>query len=101
MSTVLPPRERVDLNDAKDKWVSFWNGSLSLHAMFQLYGNKICMVVLERFDHMPLLVSKLQRDLLEMRQPTMSNVCAPDWKFGLLCNAAKFPLDSALHSETD
>ena len=47
MSTVLPPRERVDLNEAKDKWVSYWNGSLSLHAMFQLYGNKICTHALE------------------------------------------------------
>ena len=36
LTTALPPKERVDLNEAKDKWVSYWNGSLRWHAMFQL-----------------------------------------------------------------
>ena len=48
---------------------------------------------------MPLLMSKLQRDLCEMHQSTMSNLCAPDWKFWLLCNVHKFPLDPESHSE--
>ena len=51
--------------------------------MLQIYVNKICMSDPERFDHMPLLISKLQRDLFDMRQSTISNLCAPDWKFGL------------------
>jgi hypothetical protein len=91
LSTVLPPRERVDLNEAKEKWVNVWNGSRNLHAMWQLYGNKICTGAPQRFDHMPLLISKLQRDLFEMSQSTIANLCDPDWKCGLLCNVNKFP----------
>ena len=59
----------------------------------QLYGNRICTLALERFEHMPLLISKLQRDLFEMHQSTSANLCDPDWNIGLLCNVNKFPLD--------
>ena len=66
---------------------------------FQLYGNKICTLALERFDHMPLLISKLQMDLFEMRQSTISNLCAPDRKCGLRCNVSTCPLDCVTQSE--
>ena len=99
LSTVLPPKERVDLNEAKDKWVNFWTGSLNLHAMFQLYGNKICMVAPERFYQMPFLTSKLQRGLFDMHSRTMAKLCDPDWKLVLLCNVNKFPLDTDTRSE--
>ena len=42
-STILPPKERVDFNEANDKWTNFWRGALALQDMFVLYGNKICM----------------------------------------------------------
>ena len=57
------------------------------------------MIAPERFDHMPLLISKLQRDSIEMHQCTMAKVCCPNWKFGLFCNVNKFPLEPATHSE--
>ena len=43
------------------------------------------MLALERFDHMPLLISKLQRDLFEMHQGTMANVW-PKYHMVLECN---------------
>ena len=54
------------MNEDKDEWLSYWNGNLSLHAMFQLYDTKMCMLALERFDHMPLPIYELQRDLFDM-----------------------------------
>ncbi len=74
LSTILPPKERVALNEAKDKWTSFWNGSLTLHGLFQLYGDRICMVASERFDQMPKIISKLQWDLFEMCPCTRANI---------------------------
>ena len=70
-----------------------------MHATFQLYGNKICMVASERSGHMHLLISKVHMDLFDMHQSTISKLCRPDWMFGLLCNVAKFPLDFDAHSE--
>ena len=67
--------------------------------MSQLYGNKICLVVPERFGQMPKLISKLQRDLLVMHQCSMATVSDPDWKFGLLFNVKKFPLGPVDHAE--
>ena len=67
--------------------------------MFQLYGNKICMLAPERFDHMPFLISKLQRGVFEMHQSTLTNMCVPDWKLGLVCTVNKFPWDHDTHSE--
>ena len=45
-STILPPRERVDFNETKDKWTNFWKWTLAWHDMFVIFGNKICMVAL-------------------------------------------------------
>ena len=67
--------------------------------MSQIYGNKICLVVPERFGQMPKLISKLQRDLLVMHQCSMATVSDPDWKFGLLFNVKKFPLGPVDHAE--
>ena len=78
MSIVLAPRERVDLNEAKDKWVSFQNGPPTLHGLFQLYGNKICTLAHERFDPMPLLIAQLQSDLVDAHQCAMAELCGPD-----------------------
>ena len=66
------------MNEAKGKWLKYQNGRLTLHTMFQHYGNKICIHAPERYDRMPLLISKLQRNLLEMRQSTISNLCYPE-----------------------
>ena len=48
---------------------------------------------------MPLLISKLQRDVFDMHQSTISSWSSPDWKCGLFCNVNKFPLDPDAHSE--
>ena len=86
LSTVLPPRERVGLNEAKDKRVSFLSGSLTLHAMFQLYGNKVLHgCPLRGFTPCLCTFSKSQRGLFDMHQYTICKMCDLGWKCG--CSA--------------
>ena len=87
------------MKKATDKWANFLNGALTLQDMSQIYGNKICLVVPERFGQMPKLISKLQRDLLVMHQCSMATVSGPDWKIGLLFHVKKFPLGPVDHAE--
>ena len=53
LSTILPPRERADLLEAKDKCVSFGNASLTLHCLFQLYGKTVFKMALRGLAKSP------------------------------------------------
>ena len=86
------------MKETTDKWTNFLNGALPLQDMSQLYGNTICWVAPGRFGQMPKLISNLQRDLLVMHHGNMATASDPDWKFGLLFNVNKLPLDPD-HSE--
>ena len=44
---------------------------INLKDIFQAHGNKVCMVAPERMDCLPTLVSKLQRDLMELHTTTV------------------------------
>lgn len=91
-------RERMDLQQAKNTWESFWQGQTTLKEIFLAHGNKVCMMAPERMDCLPTLVAKLQRDLMELHTTTIfdksGSSTSRDWKFGLLINVPKFPVCS-------
>ena len=78
-------------------------GQINLKDIFQAHGNKVCMVAPERMYCLPTLVSKLQRDLMELHTTTVFDknrtTTSRDWKFGLLINVPKFPVSPDGKSE--
>jgi len=91
------------LQQAKQTWESYWQGQNNLKDIFQAHGNKDCMVAPERMDCLPTLVSKLQRDLMELHTTTVFDknrtTTSRDWKFGLLINVPRFPVSPDGKSE--
>jgi hypothetical protein len=96
-------KERMDLQQAKQTWESYWQGQINLKDIFQAHGNKVCMVAPERMDCLPTLVSKLQRDLMKLHTTTVfdntGTATSRDWKFGLLINVPKCPVSPDGKSE--
>ena len=65
-NTTLPAPARVDYNQAKQSWESYFRGHTSLRDLFNQYGNKVVLVVPDRQEAMPRLLAKVQRDLFEL-----------------------------------
>jgi len=87
-------KERVDLQQAKIEWESFFRGTTTMRDLFREHGTHLCMVCPERTEALPTLVAKLQRELFELHQEAIWNPKkegVKDWSFGLLINVAKFP----------
>ena len=66
-STLGPPGERLMFEDARDIFQQFWSGRMSLLQLLGQKGNTV-MLAPEKMDLTPLLVYKLQRDLMELFQ---------------------------------
>ena len=87
-------KERVDLQQAKIEWESFFRGTTTMRDLFREHGTHLCMVCPERTEALPTLVAKLQRELFELHQEAIWNPKkegVKDWSLGLLINVAKFP----------
>ena len=65
-NTTLPAPARVDYNQAKQSWESYFRGHTSLRDLFNKYGNKVVLVVPDRQEAMPRILAKVQRDLFEL-----------------------------------
>ena len=66
-NTTLPAPARVDYNEAKQAWESYFRGHTSLRDLFNKYGNTGVLVVPDRQEEaMPRLLAKVQRDLFEL-----------------------------------
>jgi hypothetical protein len=65
-STTLPPPERVDFRETRQAWESYFKGEVNLKDMMVKYGQKLVLVAPDRMEQMPRIISKLQRDLLEL-----------------------------------
>ena len=65
-TTTLPAQARVDYNEAKQYWESYFRGHMSLRDLFAKYGNKVGLVVPDRQEAMPRILAKVQRDLFEL-----------------------------------
>ena len=95
MAPGIPPKARVDLEEAKRIWPKFWEGQCTiqeLQAHFKCHS--ICMLAPERSKEHVLVCYKLMRDLLELWaqehfQPWKTQ---EEWKFSLLMNVHRFPI---------
>lgn len=65
-TTTLPTPARVDYNEAKQYWESYFRGHMSLRDLFTKYGNKVVLVVPDRQEAMPRVLAKVQRDIFEL-----------------------------------
>lgn len=64
--TTLPSPERQGYRETKLAWESYFRGEQTLKELMQQFGNSIVLVAPDRMEAMPRLVSKVQRDLLEL-----------------------------------
>jgi len=93
-STLGPPGERLMFEDARDIYQQFWSGRMSLLQLLAQKGNTVLLAP-EKMDLTPLLVYKLQRDLLELFQGILAdpdNYQHRDFSFGLLVYVPRFPV---------
>ena len=93
-STLGPPGERLMFEDARDIYQQFWSGRMSLQQLLAQKGNTVLLAP-EKMDLTPLLVYKLQRDLLELFQGILAdpdNYQHRDFSFGLLVYVPRFPV---------
>ena len=88
------PAQRVDIDHAKKLHTDYWTGHLSLAGLFkELDSNQVELGCPERRQVMPLCISKLQRDLIELFTMQTCKMLPVDWKVGILMNMPKIPLD--------
>ena len=78
-TTTLPTQERLDYRETKQGWESYFKGDMTLKELMVSYGKNLVLVAPERMEHMPRIISKVQRDLFELHmgddKATCSCVC--------------------------
>jgi len=65
-NTTLPTPARVDYNEAKKYWESYFRGHMSPKEIFNKYGKKVVLVVPDRQETMPRVLAKVQKDIFEL-----------------------------------
>jgi hypothetical protein len=78
-TTTLPTPERLDYRETKQGWESYFKGDMTLKELMVSYGKNLVLVAPDRMEHMPRIISKVQRDLFELHmgddKATCSCVC--------------------------
>jgi len=85
------PNNKAPLMDAAFVWEDYFKRKVTLRELPQTHDGSVCMVAPERSEFMPMFITKVQKDLMELHSATKLGRAGSGWRFGILVNAARFP----------
>ena len=86
------PNNRAPLQEGLATWVNYFKGKQTMRELLSNHGGSVCLVAPERLEHMPMIIGKVQRDLMELHLADILGIQEDTWRFGILVNAPRFPL---------
>ena len=98
---MVPSRARVPIEQAKEDWLSYWRCQTSLSQLFDKHGNTVVLLMPDSSELNPLLVAKVQRDMMEMTLQVEQDPGSKyqGFKLGILATVTKFPKDDQQHED--
>ena len=69
--------------DAACVWEDFFKGRITLRELLQRHDGSVCLVAPERSEFMPMFITKVQKDLMELHLATKLGLEGAGWRFGI------------------